>query len=333
MLLPRVESIKQSKNNENLSKSEHGNIKLKWNYRSLVCPSCRTRLILKNPNYSLGKKIKCPKCGNFEILTCYTNQKFDRITLTVNDIECNFHLVTKGQFMMGSNKIYSWLTERPMHKVIFEDDFFIGETVVTQDLWFAIMGTNPSNKVEPLKPVVNVSWYDCQHFINKLNGMINDERFINYHFRLPTEAEWEYSARGGNPPDNYDYCGSNNLDDVGWYTGNCDKLQNVKLLKPNKLGLYDMSGNVKEWCEDWYGDYSPEIQINPTGPKSGKGKVVRGGGFCSEGTWMGHILGDGDLNAYYVSGRGEIILSPDHASCDIGFRLVLCKGTDEITNS
>ena len=139
------------------------------------------------------------------------------------------------------------------------------------------MGSNPSeNRQGGDYPVENVSWNDCQEFIKKLNAR------TGMKFRLPTEAEWEYAARGGNRSKGHKYSGSDNLDEVGWYCDNSDyHMHSVGRKKPNELGLYDMSGNVWEWCQDWYGDYSSEAQTNPAGPQSGKwGRRVLRGGSC-----------------------------------------------------
>lgn len=136
------------------------------------------------------------------------------------------------------------------------------------------MGSNPSYFKGSNLPVETVSWDDCQEFIRKLNSMTGQK------FRLPTEAEWEYAARGGNKSKGYIYSGSNNIDSVSWYDGNSgDETHPVATKSPNELGIYDMSGNVWEWCNDWYGSYSSSAQTNPTGPYSGSRRVDRGGGW------------------------------------------------------
>ena len=151
--------------------------------------------------------------------------------------------------------------------------FYIGETEVTQELWEAVMGDNPSNTKSPDRPVEQVSWNDCQDFIKKLNNLTGK------NFSLPTEAEWEFAARGGNESKRYKYSGSNNSSDVAWeYNNSFNVTHIVKQKQPNELGLYDMTGNVWEWCFDWYGkiDYLTEVK-NPKGPLSGIERVRRGG--------------------------------------------------------
>ena len=175
--------------------------------------------------------------------------------------------------------------EYPAHQVTLSS-FMIGETEVTQDLWMAVMGKNPSRFKGDKRPVENVSWLDCQTFIEKLNQLTGQK------FRFPTEAEWEFAARGGLHGHYYKYPGGNgvkegskdNIDDLGWYADNSgDETHEVGQKLPNELGLYDMVGNVMEWCADFY-DLYPKIHkcptgglVNPKGPDSGKEHVLRGG--------------------------------------------------------
>lgn len=182
-------------------------------------------------------------------------------------------------------------------------DYYIGETQVTQALWQAVMGSNPSSFKGDRLPVESVSWDDCQKFIRKLNSITGK------HFRLPTEAEWEFAARGGNYSKGYEYSGSDNLDDVAWYDGNSGKPHDVATKQANELGIYDMSGNVWEWCQDWYGDYSRSAQTNPTGPNSGSNRVFRGG------SWFNFARG------CRVSNRN--CYAPDYRFNFLGLRLVL----------
>ena len=199
----------------------------------------------------------------------------------VGNVQFEMVYVEGGTFRMGATEEQgedAWDYERPVHRVTLSS-YLIGKHEVTQALWEEVMGSNPSyDKQDGDYPVESVSWNDCQEFIEKLNDR------TGMKFRLPTEAEWEYAARGGNRSKGYKYAGSNNLNEAGWYDGNSgNHTHPVGEKKPNELGLYDMSGNVYEWCQDWYGDYMEESQTNPTGPQSGKGgyRVLRGGGRWS----------------------------------------------------
>jgi len=227
----------------------------------------------------------------------------------VNGVEFKMIYVEGGTFMMGAtieqgNEVYE--DEMPIHKVSLSD-YYIGETVVTQELWKAVMGNNPSRfKGDGNLPVERVSWYDAQEFVAKLS------RLTGRAFRLPTEAEWEYSARGGKKSRGYKYSGSDNIDEVAWYDDNSGgETHPVKGKKANELGLYDMSGNVWEWCNDWFGDYSGEAQNNPQGPNTGSSRVNRGG------SWYG------DAKYCRVSLRN--IFTPSDRSNRLGFRVVLAE--------
>ena len=210
-------------------------------------------------------------------------------TFTVNGVTFTMVAVEGGTFTMGATPEQGtndpWTVEYPTHEVTLSS-FSIGETEVTQALWQAVMGSNPSNFTGDLsRPVEMVSWDDCLDFIARLNQMTGKT------FRLPTEAEWEYAARGGNKTLTYKYAGSNDIDEVAWWdTNSCDGVgpdspdygtHPVALKKANELGLYDMSGNVWEWCQDWFGNYSSEPQTNPTGPSSGDNRVYRGGSWIN----------------------------------------------------
>ena len=198
-------------------------------------------------------------------------------TFTVKGVAFKMVRVQGGTFQMGATSEQgsdAYSDETPVHSVTLSD-YYIGQTQVTQELWEAVMGSNPSYfKGDNQRPVENVSWNDCQEFIEKLN------RLTGKNFRLPTEAEWEYAARGGNKSRGYKDSGSNNSDVVAWYGNNSgDKTHLVATKQSNELGLYDMSGNVWEWCQDWYGKYKSNSQINPTGPSTGSRRVLRGGSW------------------------------------------------------
>ena len=196
---------------------------------------------------------------------------------TVNGVSFKMIAVKGGTFQMGSDDGYEW--EKPVHQVTLSD-YYIGETEVTQELWTAVMGSNPSYFTGNMqRPVEMVSWNDCQTFISKLNQLTGGR------FLLPTEAQWEYAARGGNKSKGYTYSGSDAIDDVAWYYDNSGGMTHpVKTKAPNELGIYDMSGNVLEWCSDWYGDYSSAAQTDPTGPATGSGRVGRGGSWRHDAT-------------------------------------------------
>ena len=219
-------------------------------------------------------------------------------TFTVNGVQFTMMLVEAGTFTMGATPEMKnpYDEERPAHQVTLTNNYYIGQTEVTQALWTAVMGSNPSSYKGDNRPVETVSWNDCQKFITELNSLTGQ------NFRLPTEAEWEYAARGGKNSQGYQYSGSNNLNEVAWYwknsgdkylsgtdkNWNLDKIKrnksqthDVATKRPNELGIYDMSGNVWEWCQDRYGSYSSDAQTNPTGPTSGSRLVNRGGSWYS----------------------------------------------------
>ena len=196
-------------------------------------------------------------------------------TFTVGGVQFKMIRVEGGSFMMGAPDKDSdaYDDEKPLHRVTLSD-YYIGETQVTQSLWKAVMGDNPSNWKGDNLPVEHVSWNECQEFIKQLNKKTGKT------FRLPTEAEWEFAVRGGKKSQGFKYSGSNNIGDVAWYGDNSgSKTHPVKGKRANELGLYDMSGNVWECCQDWYGDYSDSAQTIPLGPSSGSNRVLRGGSW------------------------------------------------------
>ena len=227
-------------------------------------------------------------------------------TITVNGVSFKMVAVKGGTFTMGCTSEQGsdcFNGEKPAHQVTVSD-FCIGETEVTQALWKAVMGSNPSSFKGDNLPVENVSYNDIVNdFIPKLN------RLTGRTFRLPTEAEWEYAARGGSQSRGYKYSGSNTLGNVAWYYDNSgSKTHPVKTKAANELGLYDMSGNVWEWCQDWYGDYTTMPQTNPKGASTGSNRVLRGG--C----WINNAM------ISRVSYRNIIL--PDFRYDSPGFRLV-----------
>ena len=227
-------------------------------------------------------------------------------SFTVGGVTFKMIAVEGGTFTMGATSEQgsdAYSDEKPTHSVTLSS-YSIGETEVTQALWQAVMGSNPSYFSGSNKPVEEVSWDDCQDFIRRLNALTGE------NFRLPTEAEWEYAARGGNKSRGYKYAGSNTIGNVAWYGDNSgSQTHNVATKSPNELGLYDMSGNVWEWCQDWYGDYSSGSQTNPTGPSSGSYRVDRGG--C----WS--------YNAWYCRVSCRFNYTPDSRIFNLGLRLAL----------
>lgn len=235
-------------------------------------------------------------------------------TFTVNGVSFVMIPVEGGTFTMGATPEQgsdASSKEKPVHQVTLTS-YSIGQTEVTQDLWFAVMGANPSYFNGGQLPVERVSWEDCQTFIAILNEMTDQS------FRLPSEAEWEFAARGGNDSQGYKYSGSNDLASVAWYSYNDSwdvrgtgyyGPHAVSTRSPNELMLYDMSGNVHEWCQDWYGDYTNGDQIDPIGPLSGTTRVYRGGNWYFD-DWFCR-----------VSFRNG--LSPTSSNFGIGLRLAL----------
>ena len=222
--------------------------------------------------------------------------------------------VEGGSFVMGCMSEQDedcFKGEFPQHDVKLSD-FYIGRYEVTQKQWQSVMGTNPSKKKGSDLPVENVTWNEVQEFIRKLNSLTGKR------YRLPTEAEWEYAARGGNKSSGYKYSGSNNIDEVAWYVENSNsKTQPVGKKKPNELDIYDMNGNVFEWCEDWFNfnfyqkNKSQGVVTNPKSLSNSSTRVIRGG------SWQNYAWN------CRVSNRSDN--GPDVGDGRIGFRLACSK--------
>ena len=254
-------------------------------------------------------------------ITCVkpeTTASYQNGTLRVGNVEYKMVYVQGGTFTMGATSEQGSdadSDEKPAHSVTLSS-YYIGQTEVTQALWTAVMGETVSQIATRNKwgtcgvgdnyPMYYVSWDDCQEFVRKLNQLTGK------NFRLPTEAEWEYAARGGSKSRGYKYSGSNTLGHVAWYDDNSGSTTHpVATKSPNELCLYDMSGNVREWCQDWYGGYSSSSQTNPNGSISGSDRVDRGG--C----WLNRT------GRCRVSFRSND--SPSYRCGHLGLRLVLSE--------
>ncbi len=252
--------------------------------------------------------------------TVSVTEEGGNLKLKVGNAEIEMIFVEGGTFAMGATEgqetdFFTW--EKPVHNVTL-DDYYIGKTEVTQVLWEAIMGYNPSYYKErgASFPVEMVSWESVQTFVEKLNEATGKK------FHLPTEAQWEYAARGGKNSADKKYAGvseTTELINYAWYWTNSGEgladtdsqygTHSVATKSPNELGIYDMSGNVWEWIQDWYDAYSVDDATNPTGPDTGSRRVVRGGSWllAAKGCRVTH-------RTYYgVSYKGN----------DLGFRLAL----------
>ena len=231
------------------------------------------------------------------------------VDIKLGDIRIPMMPIEGGTFTMGCTRPngtkHNYEVERPLHQVTV-GDFYMCKYEVTQQLWEAVMHTNPSlRRGSSQLPVEQVSWNDVQIFIARLSQM------TGYRFRLPTEAEWEYAARGGKRSHGYVFPGADgDPGSVAWYGMNAGNVTHpVGQLKPNELGLYDMAGNVWEWCSDWFGDYPSAPQDNPVGPKHGDHRILRGG--CMNSPSWGCSVSD---RSWY---------QPDKGYGFYGFRLVL----------
>ena len=210
------------------------------------------------------------------------------VVIGLNEVKFGLAMVQGGTFEMGAEipqEELEWgfydSVPSPKHQVTL-DSYFISTTEVTRQLWHAVMGGQESVYDQRQCPIYDINWNAAQEFIERLNQL------TGLQFRLPTEAEWEFAARGGNKSQSYLYSGSNDPNEVGWCSYNpwgpeeSKKPRPVGSLQPNELGIYDMSGNVWEWCQDWFADYTDEAQVNPTGPETGTQHVIRGGSCYNE---------------------------------------------------
>lgn len=260
-----------------------------------------------------SKQVKLT-AGHKEQITLIENKKKESetansISIPVKDgINIEMIKVEAGTFMMGATKEVKepYKIEFPAHEVLLTEDYYIGKYEVTQALWNVVMDSKYSTNDGDLLPKNYVSWNDCQEFIEKLN------KITGLKFRLPTEAEWEYAARGGKKSKRYLYSGSNNVLDVAWYDGNSsNKRHPVGTKQANELGIFDMGGNVSEWCQDLWGQYQNDSQINPLGSSAGTKHVLRGGNYFF------------DIRICYLSYR--MFAESNYKDAFNGFRLALSE--------
>jgi formylglycine-generating enzyme required for sulfatase activity len=228
---------------------------------------------------------------------------------TVNGLGMEFVVIPMGSFRMGGDKNLEQAEdhENPIHTVRFSKPVLMGKYAVTQAQWSAVMDSNPSTFKADLRPVESISWHDAQDFIQALNT-----REDTHAYRLPTEAEWEYAARAGSASAYSFGSEAVRLAEFAWYKKNArNQTHPVGQLAPNAWGLYDMHGNVHEWCQDWFerGYYSQSPSQSPSGPKEGLAKSLRGGDWGSEG--------------WYCRSASRSLSSPDRRSNRVGFRLIL----------
>lgn len=252
--------------------------------------------------------------GHKEQITLIENKKKESetansISIPVKDgINIEMIKVEAGTFMMEATKEVKepYKIKLPAHEVLLTEDYYIGKYEVTQALWNVVMDSKYSTNDGDLLPKNYVSWNDCQEFIEKLN------KITGLKFRLPTEAEWEYAARGGKKSKRYLYSGSNNVLDVAWYDGNSsNKRHPVGTKQANELGIFDMGGNVSEWCQDLWGQYQNDSQINPLGSSAGTKHVIRGGNYFF------------DIRICYLSYR--MFAESNYKDAFGGFRLALSE--------
>lgn len=275
------------------------------NYHTSTFSNFNIGLRLAMTNVLERKEIKKVETKTVSLL----NQVDSANIFEVNGVSFAMVDVEGGDFLMGATdeQVSDALGgEYPVRQISLSD-FAISQTEVTQELWKAVMGNNPSPDTTSLKrPVVNVSWDECQTFVRKLSHLTGE------NFRLPTEAQWEYAARGGKKTKQYKYAGAALADNVAWHFANStNRVQLIAKKAPNELGLYDMSGNVREWCQDWFATYDGDMLLNPKGPTTGSYRVIRGGSVANH------------MRNVRISHRDG--LAPKERHADLGLRIVKVK--------
>ena len=292
-----------------LKASAPSNLQIQLSKEAVAAVPNVNDVIQDNGSTSLTSSSQSASISSVYTLTSSVSSSNNDISIPVKDgISIDMVKVDAGSFMMGATSEMQnpYGDETPVHQVILTNDYYMGKYEVTQALWQAVMGNNPSKFKGDNLPVESVSWKDCQKFISKLNKKTGRK------FRLPTEAEWEYAARGGKKRRGYQYSGSSNISDVAWYAGNSsNKTHPVGTKQANELGLYDLSGNVWEWCQDCHGSYVSSSQTNPIGVESGTFRVRRGG------SWLNSAWGCRSSYRYCDA--------PDYRFNYIGLRLVLSE--------
>ncbi len=228
-------------------------------------------------------------------------------SFSVAGMEQRMRWIPPGQFMMGSpeSEVGRWKEEGPQHPVVLTQGFWLGEVPVRQALWRAVMGNDPSMSAGDDIPI-QASWDDCRYFIEN----VNDVR-TGLSLRFPREHEWEYACRASTAGPSWLGANTNStLSRIAWYVENCRRLRPVGTKEANPWGLYDMLGNVWEWCEDWYAPYTAAPVVDPPLPESGSMRVVRGGGYEDSAHNLRAACRAGDLSSdWYTGGRAGLRLA------------------------
>jgi formylglycine-generating enzyme required for sulfatase activity len=283
----------------------------------IACPFCQTPIAHRtyqecrqcHRELEAGWQ-SCPYCATAICKEISLDSFVDGDISTMTEWNIEMVYVEPGKFLMGSDTEEAAAV--PIHEVTISKGFWIGRYLITQDKYSMIMNKTPSEFKGGELPVEMVSWYDAEKFCKKLTNLDDQDGFLpkGYIYRLPTEAEWEFVAHGGNQSCGYRYSGSDDIDQVAWYKINSElQTHAVGQRLPNELGIFDMSGNVCEWCHDWYSDYYSHSQTDPAGKSSGYMRVGRGG------NWF--------YFADYCRVSDRLHIAPSDLNSGVGFRIVL----------